>query len=121
MARETTTAHDVIQRWADEREGKPSIIRLDGKNRLRVDFGEPEEGLEQITWGEFFTIFDDKNLEFVYEEETADGEQSLYYKFIDRDSPRDAIEGDEESDDEEDEVEEEDDEEEEEDEAEDEV
>lgn len=81
----------------EERDGTPAIIRAD--ERLRVDFGEAEDGLEPIGWSEFFRTFDGRNLAFVYEEEGADGDQSLFYRFVDRDSDE-AEDDEDESDDE---------------------
>lgn len=81
-----TTDHEVIRQWAEERQGRPAVIRTEGKGGiLRFDFGEPEENLEQVDWQEFFTIFDKNRLAFLYQDETADGKQSRFNKFVERD------------------------------------
>ena len=82
----TTTDHDEIRRWAEERGGRPSVVRT-GQGPggiLRFDFGEQEESLEEISWDEFFEIFDENNLAFLYQDRTADGGESRFSKFVDR-------------------------------------
>ena len=70
---ETTTDHKAIRKWAEARGGKPARVKGTGDFRdpglLRLDFGEPEEGLEPITWEEFFDKFEDSNLALLYEDE----------------------------------------------------
>src|SRR5687767_1563405 len=50
----TTTDHKEIQRWAEARGGRPATVRgTGGKNDaglLRIDFNEPDDRLEEITW-----------------------------------------------------------------------
>lgn len=47
----TTTDHKTIQRWSEERKGVPSKVAESGEGGiLRIDFGEPEEGLKKISW-----------------------------------------------------------------------
>lgn len=82
----STTNHDKIRKWAEARNGKPSVVRTQGKGGiLRIDFGEPEENLERIDWVEFFEIFDNSKLAFLHQEETDDGAQSRFNKFVSRD------------------------------------
>jgi len=54
---------------------------------LRIDYPgfSGEDTLEPIEWDEFFEIFDENNLAFLYQEKTADGGQSRFSKFINRD------------------------------------
>ncbi|WP_119300744.1 hypothetical protein [Dongia deserti] len=84
----TTTDHDEIRKWVETRSGKPAkVADTDGRRGsgiLRVDFGEPEESLMPIGWDEFFQIFDDRELAFLHEEETNEGKQSYFNKFISR-------------------------------------
>ncbi|EAR53131.1 hypothetical protein OG2516_11726 [Oceanicola granulosus HTCC2516] len=83
---ETTTDHDTIRKWAEDRGGRPSRVKQTGEGGLlRIDFGEPEENLEEIDWDEFFRTFDDNKLAFLYQEKTSDGSTSRFNKFIDRD------------------------------------
>ncbi|HYF29011.1 MAG TPA: hypothetical protein VEA36_01435 [Candidatus Paceibacterota bacterium] len=82
-----TTDHDRIERWAEERQGTPAIIEStwDGNTAvLQIDFGDPDESLMEITWDEFFRIFDDAELEFIYEEYTEDGGASRRYDITER-------------------------------------
>ncbi|MDQ0995447.1 hypothetical protein QFZ34_000624 [Phyllobacterium ifriqiyense] len=82
----STTNHDKIRKWAEARNGRPSVVRTQGKGGiLRIDFGEPEENLERIDWVEFFEIFDNSKLAFLHQEETDDGAQSRFNKFVSRD------------------------------------
>lgn len=81
-----TTDHEEIQRWIEERGGTPS--RVEGTNLLRVDYPgfSGEQTLEPLEWDEFFRIFDENNLAFLYQENTKDGGESRFSKFVDRDS-----------------------------------
>lgn len=69
---ETTTDHDVIRKWAEARGGQPARVKGTGGGEdaglLRLDFGKPEENLEQIEWEEFFDTFDESGLAFVYDD-----------------------------------------------------
>lgn len=81
----TTTDRDTIKRWAEERQGRPSVIRTDEPGGiLRFDFGEKEEEFEQIDWDEFFRIFEDNRLAFLFQDRTEDGSLSRFNKFIQR-------------------------------------
>ena len=81
-----TTNHDQIKRWAEARAGVPS--RVKGTDLLRIDYAgySGEETLEQISWEEFFQIFDENKLAFLYQEKLESGETSRFSKLIDRDS-----------------------------------
>jgi hypothetical protein len=93
MARSiTTTDHDTIRKWAEERGGKPSEVastaRGDDVGIIRVDFpGFSGEGkLQEISWDDWFKKFDEANLAFVYEEETAEGQRSNFNKLVGRET-----------------------------------
>ncbi|WP_395773516.1 hypothetical protein [Agrobacterium pusense] len=80
----TTTDHDTIRKWAEQRDGHPAKVDVSGDaGILRIDFGEPEDALKAITWDEFFEIFEDRKLAFLYQDETSGGE-SRFNKFISR-------------------------------------
>ncbi|MCV9967499.1 hypothetical protein OIU34_37375 [Pararhizobium sp. BT-229] len=82
---ETTTNHKTIQEWAEARDGRPSAIRTKGRGGvLRIDFGEKEEDFDEISWEEFFKIFDENKLAFLYQDKTKDGETSRFNKFVER-------------------------------------
>ncbi|MDQ1620976.1 MAG: hypothetical protein QOE19_3545 [Actinomycetota bacterium] len=87
----TTTDHDEIRRWAQERGGRPARVkgteRGDDVGILRVDFsgdGDDGDALEPISWEEFFDEFDREGLAFLYQEKTADGQLSRFNKFVRR-------------------------------------
>lgn len=79
----STQDHEIIRTWIESRGGRPTVVRdthdtQEGGGILRVDFGEPEDNLERISWDEFFKIFDERGLQFLYQEET----NSRFFKFV---------------------------------------
>ena len=87
----TTTDHNSIRKWAEERDGKPSVVESTtnsgkGGGLLRINFpGYAEDNLKEISWDEFFEIFDDNDLQFLYQEKTRDGKESRFFKFVNKD------------------------------------
>lgn len=86
----TTTDHDEIRRWVEEHGGTPAIVR-DTRDHgeggvLRIDFpgGAGEDELEPVSWEEWFEIFEDNELAFVYQEEKTSGEDSTFFKLVRR-------------------------------------
>jgi hypothetical protein len=81
-----TTNHDDIRRWAEARGARPAIIRTaQGQGGiLRFDFGDDDARLAEVSWDEFFRMFDDNQLAFLRQEETVSGQPSRFFKFIDR-------------------------------------
>lgn len=71
----TTTDHDKIRRWVEERGGRPAIAveHQDQPLGLRIEFPEDRAGTEEslllISWDEFFQKFDEDNLVFLYRDE----------------------------------------------------
>ena len=64
---QTTTDHDTIRRWAEDRGGHPATVADTsdgGAGVLRIDFEEeqPDERLEPISWDEFFAKFEEADL-----------------------------------------------------------
>src|SRR5687767_7447905 len=61
----TTTNHDEIKQWVEERGGRPAIVKGtekgDSPGVLRIDYPgfTGEDTLEPITWEEFFEAFDE--------------------------------------------------------------
>jgi hypothetical protein len=88
----TTTDHDTIRHWAEERGGSPASVRGtergDEAGVLRIDFpgGAGEDALQHISWEEWFEKFDEKNLSFLYQEQKASGEGSTFFKLVSRES-----------------------------------
>jgi len=86
---ETTTDHDLIRKWVEERGGRPAIVDAttdDGKGGglLRIDFREKNEALDEVDWDRFFEIFDRNKLAFLHQDKTKDGETSRFNKFVER-------------------------------------
>jgi hypothetical protein len=84
----TTTDHNVIKKWAEERDGHPATVcatEEDGHaGILRIDFGPKEDRLEAIDWDEFFRKFDESDLAFLHQDRTKDGKLSRFHKFVRR-------------------------------------
>jgi hypothetical protein len=87
----TTTDHDEIRRWAEERGGKPARVKgteagEDDAGILRIDFpgGAGEEQLEHISWDEWFQKFDEQGLAAVIQERKSDGDDSTFIKLVKR-------------------------------------
>ena len=84
-AAKRTTDHDRIREWVEARMGRPSVVEStwDGNSGLlRIDFGEPDEALTELSWDDFFRIFDESGVEFLFQEEAVDGSTSRFYKFV---------------------------------------
>lgn len=85
-----TDDHETIRKWAEERDAKPARVKRTGSGDdpgiLRLDFPgySGEDELEEISWDEFFDKFDEKNLEFLYQEQTESGDISRFNKFVNR-------------------------------------
>lgn len=85
----TTTDHEEIRTWVEARDGHPAIVKgteKGGSALLRIDYPgySGEDRLEEIGWDEFFEIFDENNLAFLYQENTEDGGLSRFSKFVNR-------------------------------------
>jgi hypothetical protein len=85
----TTTDHEEIRKWVEERGGHPAVVKgteKGGSALLRIDYPgySGDDKLTEITWDEFFEIFDENNLAFLYQEKTADGELSRFSKLVNR-------------------------------------
>ncbi|TPN51332.1 MULTISPECIES: hypothetical protein [unclassified Mesorhizobium] len=81
----TTTNHNEIRKWVEERDGRPAVIRTKGEGGiLRIDFGEPEEAFEPVEWEEFFRIFEENDLAFLHQDEPGSGGTSRFNKFVER-------------------------------------
>jgi len=79
-----TTHHEVIKRWAGERDGTPSTVEGtehgDHLGVLRFDFGDDNADLRHVSWDEWFETFDARRLNFIYQEQTSDGTQSNFFR-----------------------------------------
>ena len=82
---ETVRTHDHarIKHWVENRGGTPSVVdgTWDGKKgELRIDFGESDEILSEITWDDFFSMLEGGNLDLIYQKNSDSSE----YKFDER-------------------------------------
>lgn len=81
----TTRNHDVIQHWAEERHATPATVpgteHQGRKGVLRFDFaGYGGGNLQHISWEEWFKTFDERELNFIYQEHKTDGSQSNFFR-----------------------------------------
>lgn len=84
-----TTDVEEIRKWAEDRGGKPALVRqteTENSGLLRIDFAEANESLDEISWDEFSRIFEEHKLAFLYQEESKDGGKSRFNKFVRRSS-----------------------------------
>lgn len=72
-----TTDHAAIRDWIEKRSGRPAQVRGTG-GLLRIDFGEPDASLEELSWDEFFEKFDESDVKFLFDPD----EQSRFNKFV---------------------------------------
>lgn len=83
----TTTDHDEIRKWIEERGGRPAKVKgtegRDGEGILRVDFRDPDDKLEPISWEEFFETFEDRKLAFLHQDQQGKN-TSRFFKFVRR-------------------------------------
>ncbi|MDK3255783.1 Rho termination factor N-terminal domain-containing protein [Blastococcus capsensis] len=79
-----TTSHEVIRRWAEDRGGVPATVEGtehgDHLGVLRFDFGGDSGNLRHVSWDEWFDTFDARTLNFLYQEERKDGNQSTFFR-----------------------------------------
>jgi len=75
----TTTDHNEIKKWVEDREGRPSRVK-GTDDLLRIDFPSDvgDQDLEKISWDDFFKAFDENGLTFLYQDE----KDSRFNKFI---------------------------------------
>ena len=87
----TATDLEEIKKWAEKRGGKPTKVKgagndSAGEGLLRIDFPgySGENSLEEISWEEWYEIFQKNELAFLYQEETAAGKESRFFKLINK-------------------------------------
>ena len=90
----TTTDHETIRQWVEQRGGKPARVKGTGSaspdedpGMLRIDMPgySGGESLEPISWDQFFKAFEQNRLALVYQETTDEGEHSNFNKLVSRD------------------------------------
>lgn len=88
-----TTSHDEIRDWAERHEASPATVRGtqddSGAGVLTFDvqgYGAGEEELEHLDWDTWFEKFDASGLALLYQDEKKGGEESTFFKLVDRSS-----------------------------------
>lgn len=86
----TTTEHDEIREWAETHDAKPATVRQTADGRIgvltldMVGHGAGEESLEHVAWADWFAAFENNDLAFVYQQTKASGEDSTFFRLVDR-------------------------------------
>ena len=80
-----TTDHEVIRRWAEERDAVPATVpgteKGDRLGVLRFDFpGYGGQELQHVSWDEWFRTFDERGLRFIHQEHKKDGSTSNFFR-----------------------------------------
>ena len=81
-----TTDHQEIKRWVEAHDGVPTIIEDtesgEGEGVLRIHFpkASSDDQFKEISWDNFFEIFDKKQLAFLYQDEP----DSTFHKLVSR-------------------------------------
>src|SRR5436190_10782845 len=88
---QVTTDHDEIQRWVEARGGCPAMVSRTargGGGVLRIDFPgySGRTTLKRIPWDQFFGIFDERGLAFLYQDRTTGGRESRFSKIVSQES-----------------------------------
>lgn len=86
---QSTTDHDEIQQWVESHGGHPATVKRTTRGNqaagvLRIDFPgfSGKESLKEISWDEWFQVFDQRKLAFLYQD--AQGKQSRFNKLVSR-------------------------------------
>ncbi len=88
----TTSDHEEIRKWAEERGAHPACVRGTGGKgdigMLRLDFPgyTGEDKLQPISWDEWFEKFDERGLALLFQEKTARGQRSNFNKLVNRET-----------------------------------
>jgi hypothetical protein len=91
-ATKITTNHEEIKQWVEARGGRPATVKGTGGGDeagvLRIDFPgySGSESLAAISWEEFFSKFEEKELAFLYQEKMNSGQESRFFKLINRET-----------------------------------
>ena len=80
-----TTDHEVIRRWAQARRAVPATVagtHHDGQlGVLQFDFpGYSGDRLMEVSWAEWLRAFDQRRLNFIYQETRSGGERSNFFQ-----------------------------------------
>jgi hypothetical protein len=81
-----TTENRTIKSWAEKRGGKPALLQQkDDTGRagdmLKIIFpDENSKKYELLSWDQFFTIFEENNLKFLF----IDEDEKQFYRLVNR-------------------------------------
>nr|WP_246141374.1 hypothetical protein [Micromonospora olivasterospora] len=81
-----TTNHDVIRRWAQERNARPATIagtEREGRPGV-LTFNMPgyreSSRVREVSWDDWFRTFDERAVNLIYQEQMRDGRQSNFFR-----------------------------------------
>lgn len=85
-----TSDHQEIRQWAESRGAIPSEVAAthstDEPGILRFQFPRApkknDQALREISWDDFFSKFDERNLTLLYQDKTASGRKSNFNKLV---------------------------------------
>jgi hypothetical protein len=81
-----TRDRTTILRWAEQRDARPATVEGtehgDRLGVLRLDFPGDGGRLIEVSWDEWFGTFDERGLEFVYQEQKRDGSPSNFFRLV---------------------------------------
>ena len=80
-----TRSHQVIRRWAEEREAQPATVAGTGPGDrpgvLRFNFpGYGGGKLQDVSWDDWFRTFDERNLVLLFQEHLKSGDESNFFQ-----------------------------------------
>lgn len=89
MSSKMTRNHDEIRKWAQEHGAIPCEVAGMDRNGdasvLRFEFSNAPNrsgNVKEVSWDEFFTKFDQNNLQLLYQDQSGDGARSNFNKII---------------------------------------
>lgn len=83
-----TTDHNEIREWVEGRGGSPARLQSpetgETMMQLRITFpGISGDGaVKPVDWKEWFDVFENRELAFLYQDKTPDGHDSHYNKLV---------------------------------------
>ncbi len=85
--RNITTDQETIKEWVETRDGTPARVigQADEPGSLYVvRKDEPMEGMEALSWDEFFETFETEELAFIYADQEPEASDEWFYDLVDR-------------------------------------
>jgi hypothetical protein len=83
-----TTDHNEIREWVEGRGGSPARVNSPETSEntplLRITFPgiHGDDPLQAVEWQEWFDVFENRELAFLYQDKTADGHDSHFNKLV---------------------------------------